>query len=139
MSDATWMLLGVAALVAVASIGIVAGMRFIGRRFGLTQFLQDGVVLTPEGLQLWPTRRNVIPYSEIESAVCMPYLDGMVSILLLRYGMSVRWCLTRHFHDIVVVKFRRPRRLRYLVCTPRDSHRFVKELSSRLEPPEHLG
>jgi hypothetical protein len=115
--------------------------RFLARLLGMKQVLADGVVMTEEGLEylgLAGLCKMKVPYREVESVESMPFLYGLASAMLFRYGMSSLWICTRPLHTIVVIKLRGPRMFRYLLSTPRNAHAFSQELKSRIQPPNRL-
>jgi hypothetical protein len=120
------------ALVATLTITAIRWLKRSPRREGL---LEDGVLLTEDGLEFprfLPIGTYKVKYADVECVESLPFWEAVVALLLFRYDMfaSVMW--RRLGSDVVVIKLRGPRLIRYHVLTPRDASRFVKLLRSRV-------
>jgi len=126
--------LGSVALVVVVAVTL---FRLVTRSFGLKQVIEDGVVMTENGLEVlrfFGIGKMRISYADVESVELLPHYRGPLATLLLRYNMSARWIGTRLFHEIVVIKLKGPRFFRYLLSTPKNGPAFVEQLQSRIKP-----
>lgn len=137
MNSGTLILLIFLGSVALVAIVTMALFRFVTRSLGLKQVIEEGVVMTENGLEVlrfFGIGKMKVNYADVESVEVLPYYRGPLATLRLRYGMSARWIGTRLFHEIVVIKLKGPRVFRYLLSTPKNGPAFVEQLKARIEP-----
>ncbi len=136
MSSGTTILLAVLASVVFIVTITLTGFRYATRSVRLRELVQEGVLLTEKGLE-FPRSFLIgtlkVNYADVESVELIPFYKALVSILCFRYGVSVRSACTRLFHEIVVVKLKGPRLIKYQLLTPKDPAAFVEKLNSRIE------
>jgi hypothetical protein len=124
-------LFGSIALVAVIT---VATMRFLARKFGVTDLANNGIRMTKDGIEylgfLFCIRRSA--FNEIQSVELVPYYKVFVSTLLFRYGLYVGKVPPNFSGKIVVVRLKRANPLEYLFFTPKDAANFVEQLKQRI-------
>ncbi|MDB6068330.1 MAG: hypothetical protein JWR26_4538 [Pedosphaera sp.] len=108
--------------------------RWYARHFGLKEVLEEGAVMTEDGLDLrsgvW---KRKVRYVDVESVEFFPhYLGPYASLLLLaRYGNVTEWIGTRLFHPMVIIKLKSSSA--YLLTTPKNGTAFVEQLKLRME------
>jgi hypothetical protein len=125
-----------AALVAAIVIPV---FRFVTNSLGIKQVLEEGAVLTENGLEfldfLWYFRvtKVKVSYADIESVKLMPYYKGLLTIVLPRFDTSSRWIRRRPFHQIVVIEFMGSQVYKRLFFTPKDAPAFVEKLKYRMK------
>ena len=137
MNSGALILLAFLGSVAVVIVVTVTLFRLVTRSLGLKQVVEEGVVMTENGLEVlgfFGVGKMSVSYADVESVELLPHCRGPLATLLLRYRMSARWVGTRLFHEIVVIKLKGPRVFRYLISTPEDGTTFVEQLKSRIEP-----
>jgi hypothetical protein len=134
-SGALILLMFVGSVTLVAAIAVTL-FRFVTRWLGLKQVVEEGVVMTENGLEVlrfFGIGKMNVSYADVESVELLPHFRGPLATLLFRYKMSARWIGTRLFHEIVVIKLRGPRLFKYLLSTPKNGPAFVEQLKSRVE------
>lgn len=119
-------------------VGIVAVFRFVTRKLGIKELVDEGVLLTDSGIEFprFPfMRRGRARYDEIESVELVPFPQNL--LLRMRYGPSVASNVSAQwlglFREAVVVKLRPPRLIQYYMFTPSDPVALANELKSRIQ------
>jgi len=122
--------------VALVTVITLVSFRLLTRSLGLKQLVEEGIVLTEDGVELprflWMGKMKV-SYTDVETVELLPWYKGLISILLFRYGFSVRSICTRFFHEIVVIKLKGARVFEYLLVTPKNAQAFVEQLKFRMK------
>jgi len=118
----------------IAVITVVT-MRFIARKFGVTEIMNNGVVLTPEGIKYMGffftgTRKRT--FAEIKSVELVPYFNVVISMLLFRYGLNCAKVPPNFFGEIVVIRLKRANPYEYLFFTPKNASSFVEQLKQQI-------
>jgi len=120
--------------VAIVAAIMVALFRLYTRLFGLTQVIEEGVVMTENGLEvlgIWWFSKSKVSYDDVESVKLLPFYRSPLATLLFRYGFSARWVGPRFFAEIVVIELKGPRMFKYLLATPKNAPAFVEHWKSR--------
>jgi hypothetical protein len=134
------------AAVALVAVLTVTTFRFVVRRCGMKDLIENGAVLTDDGveyLRMFLFGRGKIKFNEIESVKLVSFPVAMLSLIFpFRYGFSVHSIRTRLFSDFVEIKIKKPSRwfefhFDYLLFTPKDAASFVERLKSRLSGYEN--
>lgn len=136
MSSGPLILLIFIGSIAVVFVVTLTLFRFLTRSLGLKQVLEEGVVMTEDGLEVlghFGIGKMTVSYTNVESAELLPHFRGPFVTFLFRYKMSARWIGTRAFHEVVVIKLKGPRLIRYLVSTPKNGPAFVEQLNARIK------
>jgi len=124
------------ASVALVAVITVTSMRFFFRRAGRQQLYENGVVMSASGIEYWGllfTGVRKKTFSEIRSVELLPYYEVLMSILLLRYGLSARRVPFNPFGKIVVIRLKHPNPIEYLFFTPKDASVFVERLQQLIK------
>ena len=127
------------AIAALASIGAVALMRHFIRSSGHEQVINNGIVVTDNGIE-YPgflfsgTRKK--EYTEIDSIDLIPYYKFVFLNMMKRYG---HWAsLIRGMSggnllgDIVVIKIKNSEATKYLLFQPKDAAGIYEQLKKRI-------
>jgi hypothetical protein len=130
------------ASIALVAVLTVAAFRFFVRRCGIKDLIEDGAVLTEDGieyLRVFMFGRGKIKFNEIESVKLISFPIAMLSLMFpFKYGLSVHSIRTRLFSDFVEIKIRKSPRwyefhFHYLLFTPKNAAAFVEQLKNRLD------
>jgi hypothetical protein len=114
--------------------------RLLVRYFGIKDLVEDGAVLTEEGIEylrpFW-AGRGKLKLCDIKSARLVSFPRAMLSLMFLGYGFSVHSIRSRFFSDFVELKIRKTAKwyefhFDYLLFTPKDPVAFVEQLNNRL-------
>src|ERR1700689_1383122 len=103
-------------LIAFGSVLLVAvitvtTMRFLARKFGVTDLVNSGVRVTLDGigyLGFFFTGIRKNSFGEIKSVELIPYWNVFISTFLFRYGFNLRKIPPNIFGKIVVIRLKRP-------------------------------
>jgi hypothetical protein len=126
----------------LVAILTVTAFRFLARRCGIKDLIEDGAVLTEDGieyLRLFMLGRGKIKFNEIESVKLISFPKAMLSLMFpFGYGLSVHGIRTRLFSDFVEIKIKKTPRwyefhFHYLLFTPKNAVSFVEQLKNRLD------
>ena len=130
--------------IALVTVITVTAFRFLVRRSGIKDLIEDGVVLTEDGIEyLRPFLfgRGKIKFKEIESVNMVSYPASLLSLMFpVKYGYSVHrpsHISFRLFGDLVEIKIKKTPRwhefhFQYLLFTPKNAAAFVEQLKRRL-------
>jgi hypothetical protein len=136
MNPGTVILLVILGSVALITVVTVGAMRFLTRASKSEQLHEDGIVLTEDGIEFldfcWLGKTKVT-YSELESVELIPFHKVLFSMLVFRYGLSLRAIYTRLPGQFVLVKLKGPRVFTRLLFTPKNPSVFVEQLKARIE------
>jgi hypothetical protein len=110
-------------------------MRLVLRRTNMERVVNEGVLLTEIGIEyprfLYLGKRKT-RFSEIRSVELVPYGEVAKSILMLRYGISIRRPPLKPCGDLVVVRLKHPNPIEYLFFGPRDPLELFEQLRRRM-------
>jgi hypothetical protein len=127
--------------VALIAVLTVTAFRFLVRRLGVKDLIEDGAVLTEDGIEymrVFMLGRGKIKFNEIESVKLISFPIAILSLMFpFRYGLSVHSIRTRLFSDFVEIKIKKSPRwfefhFNYLLFTPENAAAFVEQLNSRV-------
>jgi hypothetical protein len=118
--------------------------RFLVRFFGIKDVIEDGAVLTEDGVEyLRPflAGRGKIKFDDIESARVVSFPKAMLLLIFFGYGLSVHSIRSRFLSDFVELKIKKTAQwfefhFDYLLFTPKNAVAFVEQLKGHLENKE---
>jgi hypothetical protein len=120
--------------VLLVAVITVTTMRFLARKFGVTELMNNGVRLTEDGIEylgfLFLKKKNT--FAEIESVELTSYFKIVTSILLFRYGLNVPKIPPSFLSEFVVIQLKRANPYKYLFFTPNNAADFVEQLGRHI-------
>lgn len=129
----------VVACVIVVAIAAILLFRFIIRRLGAGEMVNNGIVLTENGIEFSRflfMGRSKVSYADIESVEIVPFPRNLT--LRMRYGPSVAsypgasWNL---YQDTLAIKLKQPCTFQYHLFHPMNPAEVAEKLRSRIESP----
>jgi hypothetical protein len=126
--------------VAVVALLTITVFRFVIRKLGIKELVEEGIVLTESGIEFprfMYLGRCKASYQQIESVELVPFPKNLT--LRLRYGTLVssgaaRWnpCL-----DTIVIKLKPPCFIECHIVTPSNPTALFERIKSRMEQSAH--